>query len=173
MTRSLRLVAASRSEEDCRRVMDWRNNSQTLKMFYHSKPKEWSSFRKEYLKTYFKNRGLAPKFATHRRQKVAFLRFAPYHEIPQLTKAVDVDINVDPHKRGRGLGARAIHSAKRWAFIKGYKAVVAEIKIKNAASVAAFTKAGFKEWDRHDKWVADMRKKFKIIRMVCYAPKKK
>src|SRR5947207_94269 len=96
MSQTLRLIAAKKTEADCRLVMDWRNDAHTLAMFYHSRPKRWASFLKEYRQKYFKDKKFSPRFAVYQGRKIAFLRFAPYAEIEGLKNAVELDINLDP-----------------------------------------------------------------------------
>ena len=173
MRRFLKLVPAKKTEADCRLVMDWRNDPETLLMFYHSKPKEWVPFLREYKKDYFKNAGLLPRFALYGGKKIAFLRFSNYKEIQGLQNTVDVDINLRPASRGRGLGARVLKEAKKWIFSEGHKAAVAEIKVENKASIRAFKKAGFRFLDRRVIRVIDIHKNFKIVRLISYADVKK
>lgn len=173
MKTPLTLIRARKSAADCRLVMDWRNDPQTLAMFYHSEPKRWESFFKEYRRDYFKRAGFLPHFAVYKNKKIGFLRFAPYEGPKAPRKAVELDVNLAPEWRGKGLGALTIREAARWAFAQGFQAAVAEVKIENKASIRAFKKAGFVFFDRRIKRVSDIGKKFKIVRLVSYAEEKK
>lgn len=61
----------------------------------------------------------------------------------------EVDINIDAHHRGRGYGTEALQRACRRLFGEApLTAVVARIKVTNAASIRAFEKAGFAAVER-------------------------
>ena len=101
-------------EEHARLVMEWRNDPQTLSMFYHREPKVWDSFWPEFRDEYFADDTLPPFFVLDDCERAAFLRFQSITPPAEATSpCVDVSINVAPTARGRGLGTRALRTAKQ------------------------------------------------------------
>ncbi len=63
----------------------------------------------------------------------------------------EADVTVDPAHRGRGLGVAVIRSGVAALFARTSVTVVrARVKQWNAASVKAFTRAGFETVERQD-----------------------
>lgn len=152
------------TEIDARLVMNWRNDPQTLKMFYHQTPKEWDSFYPEYCNEYFTNPDLFPLFGCINGQRVCFLRFNTYSDPSVSGRVVDIDINVDPQRRGQGIGKQAIQIAIEFLRENGYDAIVAEIKKQNTPSIRAFESAGFVYFDSRDRIVIDTQERVPILR---------
>jgi N-acetylneuraminate synthase len=167
------LEAARKCESDAKLVMEWRNDPETLKMFYHSKPKYWDSFYYEYCNEYFKDVDLLPVFALFKGEKVGFLRFNKYKDDKIKGNVADIDINLSPQKRYLGLGAEIIKKGVYYLFNKGYETVVAEIKQINIASIRAFEKAGFLYFDSMDKKIKDTGEIFPIYRFTLHKTKQK
>ncbi len=143
----MNIVEAKIIEEDAKIVMEWRNDSETRKMFYNQELKTWNFFWKEYSDDYFKEISLTPCFAYHEGEKIAFLRSSKYN-IPQLPgKSFDIDINVSPDMRGKGIGASVIEVFCNKILSFGVDNVIAEVKKINLASARAFEKAGFVLFD--------------------------
>lgn len=141
------IVEAKITEEDARIVMEWRNDPETRKMFYNQELKTWDIFWKEYSGEYFKEISLTPCFAHQGGRKIAFLRSSKY-DIPQLPgKSFDIDINVSPDMRGKGIGTSVIEVFCNRIFSFDVDNVIAEVKKINLASARAFEKAGFVLFD--------------------------
>ena len=158
------LETAKKCELDAKLVMEWRNDPETLKMFYHSKPKYWDSFYTEYCNEYFKDDELLPVFALFKGEKAGFIRFNKYRDDKIQGSVADIDVNLNPQKRGLGLGAECIRKGAYHLFDKGYETIVAEIKQINIASIRAFEKAGFLYFDSLDKKIKDTGEVFPIYR---------
>jgi RimJ/RimL family protein N-acetyltransferase len=169
--KELSLIPATKTKADAQLVMKWRNDPTTLSMFYHSEPKRWRLFWVEFKKNYFKDRGLRPRFVVYHGKKVGFIRFSRYRESRRIKNAVDLDVNISPRWRGKGLGTKAICEAARWAFHKKYSCVIAEVKVRNRASIRAFQAAGFSRLDCLVKQVKDIDKTFNIVRLISHANK--
>ncbi len=152
--------------EDGRLILEWRNNPSTLKMFYHSKPKEWDSFWQEYVNEYFLDPALPPLFATLNSERVGFFKFSAVDmPIDKVGRAIDVSINIDPDKRGQGLGTRSLCALSEYFKTKGsVDCIVSEIKKANAASIKSFAKAGYVFLDEFEKYVADIEQTFSVYR---------
>jgi RimJ/RimL family protein N-acetyltransferase len=143
----MNIVEAKIIEEDARIVMEWRNDSDTRKMFYNQELKTWDTFWREYSKEYFGKMSLTPCFAQQGERKIAFLRSSKY-DIPQLAGvSFDIDINVSPEMRGQGIGSSVIKIFCDRIFSSGVDNVVAEIKKINLPSMKAFQKANFVFFD--------------------------
>lgn len=155
--------SAQKTQTDAKLIMSWRNDPQTLENFYDSTPKKWPAFWKEYQKDYF-NSETAPQFAKINGKRLAFLRSQPY----QGKYTWDVDINLDPAFRGKGLGGQVLHAYAQFLFARGIRTLVAEIKIHNNASIRAFEIAGFRFKDKKLKHVRGQD--FEILRMEKKAP---
>ena len=141
------LVDAKISEDEAKIVMEWRNDPETRKMFYNQELKTWDVFWKEYSSEYFKTISLTPCFALQEGRRIAFLRSSKY-DIPQLCgKTFDIDINVSPDMRGKGIGTSVIEIFCDRIFASGADNVIAEVKKINLASARAFEKAGFMFFD--------------------------
>ncbi|MGE5545974.1 MAG: GNAT family N-acetyltransferase [Solirubrobacterales bacterium] len=152
-------------EEHARLVMDWRNDAQTLAMFYHHTPKRWDGFWPEFRDTYFTHPALPPLFLCADGTPVAFLRYQPAeHPLGAPGRTVDVSINVSPQARGCGYGRTALVHGADFLRRVGIDHVVAEIRTENAASRQAFLSAGYRLLDETDKVVADTGERCRIAR---------
>jgi len=171
-TMFIHLESAKKCESDARLVMTWRNDPETLKMFYHSQPKRWESFYTEYCTEYFTNPDLLPVFAYAEGETVGFLRFNAYEDAGIPGNVVDIDINLRPSKRGQGLGTEVLKRGVSHLFDKGYDAVIAEVKQMNIASIRAFEKAGFSYVDSMNKRIEDTGETVPIFRFMVRRPQR-
>lgn len=155
---------AKKIEEDAQIIMEWRNDSETRKMFYNQELKIWNLFWKEYKNEYFNETALTPCFAIFNTEKIGFLRSSHYEAPELLGKTFDIDINVSPKLRGKGLGSLIIEKFCDHIFSKNIDTVIAEVKIINRASARSFEKAGFLI---HDEIVKQTKYgKYEILRFV-------
>lgn len=163
----LTLRPCRKVESDADQVMRWRNDPVTLRMFYHHTPKRWETFWPEFRDTYFIDDDLPPVFAVDGEQPVAFLRFqrVPSPADPARS-AIDISINVDPAKRGRGYGKAALLLCADYARSRGVEEIVAEIRVDNDASLRTFEVAGFRRLDTIDKRIDDVGEVCRIHRLV-------
>ena len=144
---NLKLRKARINEEDARKVMLWRNNPETLEMFYDQTPKVWESFWVEYQEKYFIEPGSVPHFSMVDGHDVGFLRANEYGETNFPGRVFDIDVNVAPSERGKGLGAKIIKMYADQLLSSVADVIVAEVKKQNIGSIKSFLKAGFMEFD--------------------------
>ncbi|MBA3815438.1 MAG: GNAT family N-acetyltransferase [Parachlamydiaceae bacterium] len=154
-------------EAHARLIMQWRNDADTLKMSYHSTPKEWHTFFSEFLSDYFCFPDLPPLFAIIEGQRAAFLRFRPViHPEGAMRRCCDISINVAPELRHKGFGRLILEEIQSWVAQQGYEDLYAEIKKDNAASKNAFLNAGFHEISEGIKEIIETGKQFPIFRLI-------
>ena len=154
-------------EADAARVMRWRNDLVTLRMFYHQAPKRWESFWPEFRDTYFADPELPPVFAVDGDRPVAFLRFQRVASPSGAARSsIDISINVDPAKRRSGYARAALLACADYARRRGIEEIVAEIRVENTASLRAFESAGFSLFDTVDKRIEDTGEMCRIHRLV-------
>ncbi|MBF0540385.1 MAG: GNAT family N-acetyltransferase [Nitrospirae bacterium] len=151
-------------ERDAKIIMDWRNDNETLKMSYHSTPKEFSSFYKEYCQDYFNEIDLIPVFANYKGERVGFVRFKKYLDKEISGKAADISINIRPDKRRLGLGTEIIKKSCEHLFNRGFDTTVAEIRQNNISSIRAFEKAGFVYIGQEIKKIEDIDEEIPIFK---------
>lgn len=153
------------TESHARIIMDWRNDPVTLKMSYHSKPKNWETFFQEFKEEYFLFPDLPPIFALMHGHRVAFLRFKPVQDpINPKRKCCDVSINVSSQFRGKGVGTACLKEIQSWISHQGYDDIYAEIKKDNVASQKAFEQAGYSRLQDEIKTVEDTNEMHPICR---------
>ncbi|MBF0475743.1 MAG: GNAT family N-acetyltransferase, partial [Deltaproteobacteria bacterium] len=146
---SFSLEICRRIPEHARRIMEWRNDPQTLAMSYHREPKAWERFWPEYQREYLCYPDLPPLFALDQGRRVAFIRYRPVpHPLPSRRRCCDVSINVAPELRRLGLGGPALAVANEFIRSLGWDDQLAEVREENTASGKFFLKAGYRELDR-------------------------
>ena len=141
-------------EADARLVMTWRNDPDTLAASFHSAPKVWDEFWPEYRDDYFAT-AVPPVFALADGVAIGFLRFEPVRASGVGGVTVDISINLDPARRGQGLGRAVLTAAQDYLSSQGVDAILAAIKPDNSASIAAFADAGFRHVSSATKQIAD------------------
>nr|WP_108002620.1 GNAT family N-acetyltransferase [Mycoplana dimorpha] len=60
-----------------------------------------------------------------------------------------LQLAVAPELRGRGIGAEVLHSAMRWARLRGARSAWVQAEIENEGALALYRKAGFREVYRY------------------------
>jgi RimJ/RimL family protein N-acetyltransferase len=155
-------------EEHARLVMNWRNDPVTLSFFFHRTPKVWPDFWHEFRDTYFVNRsGLHPVFALHQGHRIAFLKFSPVaHPSDASAPTVDISINLPPPSRGRGLGRKVLRACAEHLRAQGVHSIYAEVIEDNAASLKAFSAAGYRRLGKQQRTVEDTGDVFTVERFV-------
>jgi len=164
LPRDISFELARPVEDDARLVMDWRNDPETLRMFFHPEPKVPEKFFPEFFADYFRRPDLPPLFALFEGQRVAFLRFLPFAETPEpLRASCDVSLNVKPDLRGKGFGAAILTAVQPFLRGRGFEDVFAEIRKENAASQKVFAKAGFQSLGDRQKVIEDTGEQGDIV----------
>lgn len=155
-------------EEHARQVMVWRNDADSLAMFYHREPKVWDTFWPEFRDAYFDQPMLPPLFVRADGERVAFLRYRPCrHPEGAGGRCVDVSVNMAPEARGRGFGKEVLRLGSEYLRrVAGVDSVVAEVRIENERSRRAFAAAGFRLVGEADKLIADTGERCLIARYV-------
>lgn len=162
---NIRLIKVEKSQADARLVMEWRNNPQTLQMFYHQEPKIWPDFFVEFLDNYFETPSyLFPLFAEANGEKVAFLKFGLIDDNSN-SITTDISINIAPAYRGKGLAAPIIDSASKLLKKSGVSQIVAEIRRINIPSIKSFQRAGFTIIETTSKLIPDTQETAEIVRL--------
>jgi RimJ/RimL family protein N-acetyltransferase len=109
-------------------------------MFFSSAPIEWEQHVKWFQESLTNpNRYL---FIYEKEMPIAVLR------LDKEDTVAEISINVSSKYRGKGYGTTALIECTRRVPSLGINNLIAKIKNKNTASVAIFSKAGFKEISR-------------------------
>jgi len=147
---SLSFELAPCSQAAAELVMCWRNDAETLRNSFDSKPKRWPEFYDEFATNYFIDKTLCPMFALYDGERCAFVRFRRIpHWCEQTDGVCDISIMIAPEWRGRGLAGQILKDVQPILASWNISTVVAEIKPDNVASVKSFEKAGFVFFDEH------------------------
>ena len=126
-------------EDDCELLYLWANEPSVREASFNSDPIGWYEHRQ-----WFRGKIEDPSCtifiaADQSEQPLGMARF----EIK--VKEAVISVSLDSKVRGRGLGAKLIEKAsKKMMILKNIDKINAYIKIENAASVNAFTKAGYR-----------------------------
>ena len=123
--------------DDCRRVWDWRNDAETRRASFDSSPIPFEAHERWFLDSL--------------RSRTRKIYIVVAGERPSGVARLDVTggqaaviIHLAPESRGRGVGRRALAALEGVAFgTLGVTRLVAQVKADNAASLAAFGRAGF------------------------------
>ena len=135
-----RIEICRRVEEHAQQVMHWRNDPTTLSLSFDSNPKVWESFWQEYQDHYFRVDDLPSFFVCKNEKRVSFLRFRPVKvNLPAAIRTAEISINVDPLRRGEGIGKKSLALAAEVAGRMGYDALIADIAVGLGAD---YLKAG-------------------------------
>jgi RimJ/RimL family protein N-acetyltransferase len=135
------LVLRAATADDCERVFTWANDPITRAVSFSSAAIAWADhvawFEQQLARS---DRNVL--IASADRDPVAVVR------LDRLDAATCViSINVAPTARGRGLGTAALLAATAYAAKLGFTRIRALIRPDNAASVRAFTAAGYAQVD--------------------------
>ena len=155
-------------KKDARIAFSWRNDPKTIASSYIALPKSWDSFWLEYSEGYFDNPPFTPVFVIEGNEPVGFIRFEPaiLTEFPE-QKAIEVMINISPHRRGEGIGTEALIALEQYMKEKNVFALTADIRKENKASVAAFEKAGFSFFSKRTEYIAKTKENCCILCYLC------
>ena len=138
-TQTLSIERCQHLEAHAKQIMAWRNDPDTLKACFHTKPKTWPEFWDEYRNEYLNIEGIVPLFILQQQQRIALLRF---RQIDQTS--VDISINIAPEYRGKGFGSEIVTlGIKHLRSNTGVETILAEIKSEHTASKKIFLKSGF------------------------------
>ena len=127
--------------EDCQRVWRWRNDEETRRASFDSSPIPFETHERWFLDSLRRpGRKIYLVVAGDRPSGVVRLDVTGCE--------ATVSIHLAPEWRGRGVGPRALEALADVAFGPlGLVRLVARIKADNAASLAAFRRAGFTSAD--------------------------
>ncbi len=158
---------ASLKEDDAKLILTWRNDPETLSMFFHSQPKTFEEFWKQYQTEYFDAAIPDPVFILVGGERSGFLRFRrSNHPRGWPKRVVDISINIAPEKRKRDIGLLALQKADEYASQGGIESIYAEIREKNIASQTLFLKAGYTSLGLSIKLIEDTGERCSIHRMI-------
>lgn len=162
------LIPCRNNKEDARIAFAWRNDIQTIASSYIAKPKSWDSFWLEYNAGYFENPPFDPVFIIEGNEPVGFIRFEPasLQQYPDQT-VIEVMINIDPHRRGEGIGTEALIALQRYMKEKKVFALTADIRKSNLASRIAFEGAGFYFFNERTEYIAKTKENCCILCYLC------
>lgn len=129
----------SAKKQDCKVIWEWRNDKTTRKY----------SFNTEFIplgehKTWFENvlkdENRKILMVEEEGNTVGAVRL----DINSKNQIAEININIAPQKRGKGLGLLGIKNTCRHAFESlNVKEIIAKIKKENIASIKMFSRAGF------------------------------
>lgn len=154
-------------DSDAEKIFAWRNDPETLAMSYHTEMRDWNTFYREFIHSYFNWPSLPPLFAVVGGQRIAFIRLEPAnHPYDTSIKSCEISINVAPEYRGKGIGTKILNQVNIWIEKQGYKAVLAEIKTENVKSHKAFQKAGYVKDKDIDVFVEDTGETVAVTRYI-------
>lgn len=151
MTASLREV--QKDEADVRLVMEWRHDPMTREMSFDGSLRPFAEFWAEFVDRYPGAGAPKPVFMEVDGRPVAYLGFgAPRDTEHAGEDSIEISINVDPARRERGHGLRALRLAEPYLSGFGYRSIVALVKTTNAVSRRLFERAGYVDTGRS--WIA-------------------
>ena len=162
------LSLCRKTPEDAAVAFAWRNDPETVASSYLPLPKTWDSFWLEYEELYFDVPGLFPRFILKNGEKVGFIRFEQI-ALSQTGEKTDVEIiiNIRPENRRQGVARQAVETVKNQMRSLGVRALVADIRRENTASVRLFEKCGFSFYAERQEFVSKIQKKCHILRYCC------
>lgn len=125
--------------QDCDAIWRWRNDETTRKCSFNS---EFIPLEKHraWFKSVLADKNRKLLMVGNDRGAIGVVRF----DISPKGQIAEVNINIAPEKRGKGLGLLALKSTCRYAFrYLNIKEIIAKVKKKNIPSVKMFSRAGF------------------------------
>ncbi len=136
---SLREVTSDPQGMDSKLIWTWRNDIQTRKMSRSQDPISWETHQEWYKKVVAESSSVVLLMGMKDDESVGMVRFDRCEE-----GQTEININVDPEKRGKGLGKSVLLAACSYAFIQlKLRRVIAFVKRDNLASLKIFDDAGF------------------------------
>jgi sialic acid synthase SpsE/L-amino acid N-acyltransferase YncA len=145
-------------------ILEWRNDHHTRRMSYHHDPKSPADFFADFQQTYFRHPELPAVFALAAGRRVGFLRFTPVSVPGSMRIACDISINVDPARRGEGLGSSILDAVLIFLRCRGMDDLYAEVRVENEGSRKVFAKAGFVCLGEEEKLIEDTKERCRIVR---------
>ena len=139
----MKISITSAKEEHSKAIWEWRNDETTRAMFINQDFVSWESHEKWYSKALNDNNR---HFYVGRLgdDLAGVIRF---DKLENADHTYDVSINIDPNKRGKGVGKQFLSKAIE-IFLQDVldaKTIIAEIKKENIPSTRTFLSAGFQE----------------------------
>ena len=126
-------------KQDCEVIRRWRNDNTTRKYSFNT---EFIPYEKH--KAWFENvlrdENRKILIVEEEGSTVGVIRL----DINPKNRIAEININIAPHRRGKGLGLLGIKNTCRYAFESlNVKETVVKIKKENIASTKMFSRAGF------------------------------
>jgi UDP-2,4-diacetamido-2,4,6-trideoxy-beta-L-altropyranose hydrolase len=137
MIGSLPITLRPATAHDCRQVWFWRNDEETRRASFDSRPIPWPAHQQWFLDgLQSRNRKIYIILAGDQSSGVARLDLDGGQAV--------VSIHLGREYRGRGVGPAALRALADLAFGDlGLDCLLASVKAENRASLSAFRKAGF------------------------------
>lgn len=133
------MIVRNANIHDCKIVYEWRNDKVTREMFFDNK---FVSYEK-HIEWYSNTLSDPFKFmyiGELEGDQIGVCRF------DQRNKKFKISININPKKRGMGLGKIFLNKAIDYFFIENDGDLIAEVKINNIASNKLFKSVGFERF---------------------------
>ena len=129
--------------EHSKKIWEWRNDATTREMFLNSDVVSWES-HKEWFSKAMKDSNKHFYIGKLGIDIVGVIRF---DKLQNTEHVYTVSINIDPSKRGRGVGKQLLSKGiERFLHdVLDANNIIAEIKKGNSASMRTFLSAGFQE----------------------------
>jgi len=123
---------------DCKLLWEWRNDPETRRNSFNTGYIPFNEHEKWFTSALKdQNKRL---MMIEEEEIIGVVRF----DLSPTEKSAEVNINLNPLKRGKGIGSKALVTSCEYAFDNlGLETLIANIKDSNVASIKAFSKIGF------------------------------
>lgn len=131
-------------KQDCKVIWRWRNDKTTRKYSFNTEFIPYEK-HKAWFENVLRNRNIL--MIEKDGSTVGVIRF----DINSKDQIAEININIAPEKRRKGLGLLGIRSACKYAFKHlSVREIIAKIKKENVPSVKVFSRAGFDLIDKNE-----------------------
>ncbi|MFA5260468.1 MAG: GNAT family N-acetyltransferase [Candidatus Omnitrophota bacterium] len=132
------IVITLAGDNDMRDIWEWRNHPDIRKNFFNTAAVSWEEHR-QWFKQKMANPHCRIYIARRGEEKVGVIRFEPEGDGAQAS------VHLNPAYMRQGLGPCVIEAGtQQFLRDRGTQTIIARIIKRNAASVKAFTKAGYR-----------------------------
>ena len=126
-------------EGDCELLWQWRNEENTRKWSFNAKYVPYEEHKNWFLSKLNSANSEVLIILEESKREIGQVRFDMTPD-----RNAEVDISISARERNKGYGSAALRLACQYAPTKlNIARVIAHTKVKNKASISAFTKAGF------------------------------
>jgi RimJ/RimL family protein N-acetyltransferase len=138
---SFTFIKAKKNDEDCKLIMNWRNDETTRKMSINNNLKIWDDFKDEYYNNYHDNY-IHPYFACLNGVKICFIGCISRDN----NEINEISINMSPKYRGNSYSKPIIKQFIKFVVVEyiEIKKFIATVKYINIPSNKLFISCGFK-----------------------------